>query len=167
MIIGPRRIVLIGVIAAIAGVIILLPLIVSLPAANDLNRVDVRLSGVTVTDVREDELDLKVAFTLTNPTDITATTSLITYDLLADGQPIATARALSYQDIPLNGRPPIFPQDSVEVTDTYTLELDSRNEAIYGKIRDDPESVRWSVENGEAQIETGLTFVTKAFANEI
>lgn len=166
MLIGPRRIILIAAIVAIAAVIILLPLIVSGPT-RDLNRVDVTLSGVAVTDVREDEIDLRVTFTLANPTDITATTSLITYDLLADGQPIATSEALSYEDIPLNGRPPIFPQDSVDVHDTYTLKHDSENDAIFNRIADDPGSIRWSVENGEASIEAGLTYVTKAFANEI
>ncbi len=164
MIIGPRRIVLIGAIAAVAATIILLPLIFA-QTAPDLNKVDVRLSKVSVTKADADKINLKVVFTLTNPTEQTATTSKVEYELFADGISLGQS-TLSYEDIPPNGRPAIFGNGTVDVSHQFVLEHSDKLADIYNKIQNDAQNVKWMA-RGTAQIESTLTTVPKAFENEI
>ncbi len=164
MIIGPRRIILIGAIAAIAATIILLPIIFA-QTAPDLNKVDVRLSKVSVTKADEEKINLKVVFTLANPTEQTATTSKIEYELFADGV-LLGQDTISYEDIPPNGRPAIFGNGSVDISDPFVVEYSDDLAALYDKIENDTQNVRWGVK-GTAQIESTLTTVPKDFENEI
>ncbi len=164
MIIGPRRIILIGAIAAIAATIILLPIIFA-QTAPDLNKVDVRLSKVSVTKADEEKIDLKVVFTLANPTEQTATTSKIEYELFADGV-LLGPQTISYEDIPPNGRPAIFGNGSVDISGPFVVEYSDDLATIYDKIGNDAQNVRWGVK-GTAQIESTLTTVPKDFQNEI
>jgi LEA14-like dessication related protein len=164
VIIGPRRIILIGAIAAIAATIILLPIIFA-QTAPDLNKVDVRLSKVSVTKADEEKINLKVVFTLANPTEQTATTSKIEYELFADGV-LLGQDTISYEDIPPNGRPAIFGNGSVDISDPFVVEYSDDLAALYDKIENDTQNVRWGVK-GTAQIESTLTTVPKDFENEI
>lgn len=162
MFIGPRRAVLIGAIAAVALTIILLPLIFA-QTAPDLNQVGVRLDRVTVAFVEDQNVDLRTFFVLDNPTDQTATTSRIDFELFADGESLGP-HTISYDDIPVNGRPAIFGQDSVTVSESFTIEVDS--ESLLEKLNENPETIKWRAK-GVAQIESTLTLVEKQFENEI
>ncbi|AIC15547.1 hypothetical protein [Nitrososphaera viennensis] len=165
MLIGPRRAVLIGAIAAVAATIILLPLIFGATAPR-LNEVTVALSNVTVLEATAENMQMRVVFTVTNPTDQTATTSRIDYELFADGQSLGS-HTLSYENVPLNGRPAIFSQNSVPLRDDeFVLEFDDRIADIYNKIRDNPDAITWRAA-GTAQIESTLTLVPVTFDNEI
>ncbi|MGI0038891.1 MAG: hypothetical protein ACREAO_03670 [Nitrososphaera sp.] len=162
MFIGPRRAVLIGTIAAVALTIILLPLIFA-QTAPDLNQVAVRLDKVTLMSVEDEGADLRTYFVLDNPTDQTATTSRIDFELFADGTSLGP-HTISYDDIPVNGRPAIFGKDSVTVSETFTVEIDDAG--LLEKISDSPDTVKWRAK-GIAQIESTLTLVEKPFENEI
>jgi len=160
--IGPRRAVLIGTIAAVALTIILLPLIFA-QTAPDLNQVAVRLDKVTLMSVEDGGADLRTYFVLDNPTDQTATTSRIDFELFADGTSLGP-NTISYDDIPVNGRPAIFGKDSVTVSETFTVEIDDAG--LLEKISDSPDAVKWRAK-GIAQIESTLTLIEKQFENEI
>ena len=77
MIIGPRRIILIGAIAAVALAIIFYPLIVQTPF--DPEKVAIQLTGVELMSGSEGEqsLDLRVGLLITNTNEFTLTTSKI------------------------------------------------------------------------------------------
>lgn len=157
MIIGPRRAILIGAIAAIAITIVMIPLIFSLTAPN-FNEVDVSLTEVTVANADDELVQLRPVITISNPTDQTITTSRIEYELFADGTPLGI-HTVSFEDIPLNGRPAIFANGSVAIPpltgQLYELEYDDDIAELYAKIRDTPESVQWRA-SGNVVLESTL-----------
>jgi hypothetical protein len=157
MIIGPRRIILIGAIAAIALTIIMVPLIFSLTAP-DFTLVEVRLTAVTVVQADEENMQLRPVITIFNPTDQALTTSRIDYELFADGRSLGN-HTISFEDIPLNGRPAIFAGGSVAIPpltgNLHVVEFHDNIADVYDRIRDDPETIRWSA-RGEAIIESTL-----------
>lgn len=165
MIIGPRRLALIGAIAAVALAIIFYPLIVFTPI--DLEKVDIDLTRVALASegIEDQSLDLRVTVTLNNTSDITLTTSRIDYELFADGVLIGTPQ-FYYEDVPVNGRPALFPQSSVPLSETFTLEYSDENAEIFNKILEDPSQIKWRMQ-GTANIESGTTFVTKEFTTEL
>ena len=165
MIIGPRRVALIGAIAAIALAIIFYPLIVFTPI--DLGRVSIDLTRVALASgsLEDQNLSLRVTVTITNTNDITLTTSRIDNELFADGMLIGSPQ-FYYEDVPVNGRPALFPQSSVPLTETFTLEYSDENAEIFNKILQDPSQVEWRMQ-GTANIESGTTFVTKEFSTEL
>lgn len=168
MFIGPRRAVLIGAIAAVALTIIMIPLIFQATAPN-FDLVVVRLTEVAAESVEDETLELKPKFVISNPTDQTITTSKLEYELFADGVSLGS-NTISYEDIPLNGRPAIFAQGSVDIRadsqSQLVLEYGDSNAELFDKIRDSPDTVQWSAK-GKAQIESTLTFVEREFENEI
>lgn len=164
MLIGPRRAVLIGAIAAVAATIILLPLIFQ-QTAPDLNKVTVALSNVTISEPTAQNMQTRVVFKITNPTDQTATTSRIDYELFADGVSLGS-HTISYDNVPLNGRPAIFSQNSVNIPDDFALTFDDKNADIYNKIKADPNAITWRA-TGTSQIESTLTVVTVSFDNTV
>lgn len=168
MIIGPRRAILIGAIAAIAITIVMIPFIFSLTAP-DFSEVEVRLTEVTVASADDQTMQLRPVITIKNPTDQTITTSRIEYELFADGTPLGL-HTISYEDIPLNGRPAIFAGGSVAIPpftgQPYEVEFDQEIADLYAKIRDNPESVRWSA-SGQATLESTLVQVPVDFENSL
>ncbi len=164
MIIGPRRAILIGAIAAVALTIILLPLIFTI-GQPDLNLVQVRLADVVVSDADEQEMGMRVVFTIENPTDQTVTTSRIDYELLANGMSVTT-RTISFEDIPLNGRPAIFGGQSVDIPENFVLAFEDDNAEVYNMILENPDGITWSA-TGTSQVESSLTLATRPIDNEI
>ena len=125
MIIGPRRLALIGAIAAVALTIIFYPLLVATPF--NPNDVDIKLSRVALASGSEGEqkLDLRVSLNLTNTSEFTLTTSKIEYELFADGVPVGTD-TISYEDVPINGRPALFTNQPITISDTFNSTAVSR-----------------------------------------
>ena len=90
MFLSGRRIILVGVIAAIAIIIILLPLILTITLPADLNKLSIKLSKVEavppdITNASQ-KAQLNVYFNVYNPIQQTLTTSGIEYQLFADGK---------------------------------------------------------------------------------
>jgi hypothetical protein len=165
LIIGPRRIVLIGAIAAVALAIIFYPLIVQTPF--DLERVAIQLRGVEFQSGSEAEqrLDLRVALQVTNTNEFTLTTSKIAYDLFADGAPVASD-TISYEDVPVTGRPAFFSNQPVTISDTLTLQYTDEMANLFSRILNNSTDMNWRI-TGSATIESGTTLQEKSFSSDL
>jgi hypothetical protein len=166
LIIGPRRVALIGAIAAVVIVIVLYPELVRTPF--NPQDVDIQLGRVALASggQGEQELDLRVIFNVTNDSGYTLTTSKIEYELFADGASVGTD-TISYEDIPINGRPALFSgSPAVPITDSFTLKYSDQDAELFNKILDDSSGIKWSV-TGKASVESGTTFQERPFSDEL
>jgi LEA14-like dessication related protein len=165
LIIGPRRIVLIGAIAAVALAIIFYPLIVQTPF--DLERVAIQLRGVELQSGSEAEqrLDLRVALQVTNTNEFTLTTSKIAYDLFADGAPVGSD-TISYEDVPVTGRPAFFSNQPVTISDTLTMQYTDETANLFNRILNNSTDMNWRI-TGSATIESGTTLQEKSFSSDL
>ena len=156
---------LIGAIAAVALAIIFYPLIVQTPF--DPERVAIQMTGVELLSGSEGEqrLDLRVALQLTNTNEFTLTTSLIMYELFADGAPVGSD-TISYQDVPVTGRPALFPNQPVTISDTLTLQYSDEMASLFSRILNNSTDVNWRI-SGSATIESGTTLQEKRFSSEV
>jgi hypothetical protein len=165
LIIGPRRIVLIGAIVAVALAIIFYPLIVQTPF--DPERVAIQLTGVELLSGSEGEqkLDLRVLLQMTNTNEFTLTTSKIAYDLLADGT-LVGSDTISYEDVPVTGRPALFANQPVTISDTLTLQYTDETAGLFSRILNNSTDINWRI-SGTATIESGTTLQEKTFSSEL
>jgi hypothetical protein len=165
LIIGPRRIVLIGAIAAVALAIIFYPLIVQTPF--DPERVAIQLTGVELLSGSEGEqrLDLRVPVQITNTNEFTLTTSKIAYDLFADGA-LVGSDTISYEDVPVTGRPALFANQPVTISDTLTLQYTDETAGLFSRILNNSTDINWRI-SGTATIESGTTLQEKTFSSEL
>jgi hypothetical protein len=158
-----RRIILIGVVVGIALAIILLPLILTITLPTDLNRLTISLSKVEVVNNITNNnnnhvVDLNVFFDVHNPTEKTLTTSRIEYELFADGNSLGQG-TLSYEDIPVNGRPQLLSYSTIPLKSTFELTNSSTNMILFNKLVQNSEisnKIKWSA-NGTAEIESGFS----------
>jgi LEA14-like dessication related protein len=168
MFLSRRRIILVGAIAAITIAIILLPLILATVSAPDINSITIELSKVEVGDIANDNIiPLNIFFNIHNPTDKAMTTSKIDYNLIADGESLGQG-VLSYEDIPLNGRPQLSPGLTTTLKSTFELNQSNVNSDIFRVIKNAQatEQIKWKVE-GVAQIESAFSFSPKQFSDEL
>jgi LEA14-like dessication related protein len=168
MFLSRRRIILIGAIAAITIAIILLPLILATVSAPDINSITIELSKVEVGNITNDNtIPLNVFFNIHNPTDKAMTTSKIDYNLIADGESLGQG-VLSYEDIPLNGRPQLSPGLTTTLKSTFELSQSDMNSDIFRVIKNAQatEQIKWKVE-GVAQIESAFSLSPKQFSDEL
>jgi LEA14-like dessication related protein len=168
MFLSRRRIILVGAIAAIAIAIILLPAILATVSAPDINSITIELSKVEVGDIANDNIiPLNIFFNIHNPTDKAMTTSKIDYNLIADGESLGQG-VLSYEDIPLNGRPQLSPGLTTTLKSTFELSQSNMNSDIFRVIKNAQatEQIKWKVE-GVAQIESAFSFSPKQFSDEL
>lgn len=172
MFLSRRRIILIGVIAAIASAIILLPLILTITLPADLNSVTIDLSNVNAItpNIASDSqrIPLDVYFKVYNPTQKTLTTSKIEYTLFANGMPLGQG-ILSYEDIPLNGRPQLYYNSTTTLKSPFEVTYSNSSAGFFNKMVQNPEAakqIKWKVE-GEAQIESGFSSYPKRFSSEL
>lgn len=166
MIIGPRRLALIGAIAAVVLTIVFYPLLVATPF--DLEDITVQLSRVVLASgsVEEQQLNVRISFNISNTSDFTLTTSRVDYELFADGDPVGS-QTLSYEDVPVNGRPALFSNEPpITLSDTFTLQYSDGNAEMFNKILNGSEDIMWSV-TGTASIESGTSFQEKTFSSEL
>jgi hypothetical protein len=165
LIIGPRRVALIGAIVAVVLTIIFYPLLVETPFNPD--DVTIQLSNVTLTSGNQSEqkLDLRIVLNVTNASDYTLTTSKIEYELFADGASVGTD-IISYEDIPPNGRPAFFPNQSVTISDAFTFEYSDKRADLFNKILNNSEDISWKI-LGSATIESGTSQKEKQFSSEL
>ena len=165
LIIGPRRLALIGVIAAVALAIIFYPLIVQTPF--DVERVAIQLTGVQLLSGSESEqsLDLRVALQITNTNEFTLTTSKIAYDLFADDA-LVGSDTISYEDVPVTGRPALFANQPVTISDTLTLQYTDEIASLFSRILNNSTDINWRI-SGTATIESGTTLQEKMFSGEV
>jgi len=165
LIIGPRRVALIVAIAAVALTIIFYPVIVATPF--DPNDVSIDLVRVALASGGEavQRLDLRISLNVTNHSDFTLTTSKIEYELFADGQPVGSD-TISYEDIPVNGRPALFSNQPITISDTFTLDYSDARAELFNRITNNSEEIDWRI-TGIAVIESGTTFQERPFTSEL
>jgi LEA14-like dessication related protein len=165
LIIGPRRLALIGVIAAVALAIIFYPLIVQTPF--DVERVAIQMTGVQLLSGSESEqsLDLRVSLQITNTNEFTLTTSKIAYDLFGDDA-LVGSDTISYEDVPVTGRPALFANQPVTISDTLTLQYTDEMASLFSRILNNSTEINWRI-SGTATIESGTTLQEKRFSGEV
>lgn len=166
MIIGPRRVALIGAIAAVVLTIVFYPRLVATPF--DLKDITIQLSRVMLASGGEEEqkLELRVSLNITNESEYTLTTSKIEYELFADGASVGSD-TISYEDIPVNGRPALFSNEPpITIPDTFTLDYSDDKAELFNKILDNSADISWSI-TGSASIESGTSFQEKTFSSEL
>lgn len=156
---------LIGAIVAVALAIIFYPLIVQTPF--DPEKVAIQLTGVDLLSGSEGEqrLDLRVALQITNANEFTLTTSKIAYDLFADSAPVGSD-TISYEDVPVNGRPVFFANQPVTISDTLTLQYTDETASLFNRILNNSTDINWRI-NGNATVESGTTQQEKTFSSEL
>ena len=165
LIIGTRRIALIGAIAAVALAIIFYPLIVFTPFDPQKVRIDLAEVKLLSGGEAQQKLDLRVALNVTNNNEYTLTTSKIDYDLFADGTPVGSD-TISYEDVPVNGRPAFFSNQPVTIAHTMTLQYSDERAGLFRKILDNSTDINWQIK-GSATIESGTTSQEKTFSSEL
>ena len=140
MFLSRRRIILIGVITAIAATIVLLPLILTITLPSDLNQLTISVSKVEAVnpDVANDtqRVQLNVYFNVYNPTRNVLTTSRLDYQLFADGKPLGQG-ILSYEDIPLNGRPQLYYHSNTTLKSLFEPTYSNANILLLNKMLDE------------------------------
>ena len=162
MFLSRRRLVLIGTVTVIIGVIVLLPLILTITLP-DLSAVDIIVKNIELEDISEDNIaTLKVVFNIKNPTNQALTTSKIDYELNANGESIGEYTK-SYIDIPLNGRPQLLSNTDTNIS--AVIETPVLDEKIRLDLRNNNQSlqnIKWTI-NGNAIIESGFSSAPKIF----
>lgn len=162
MFLSRRRLVLIGTVAVIAGVIVLLPLILTITLP-DLSAVNITVKNIELEDISEDNIaTLKVVFNIKNPTSQALTTSKIDYQLDANGELIGNFTK-SYIDIPLNGRPQLLSNTDTNISSE--IETPVLDEKILSDIKNNNQSlqnIEWTID-GNAIIESGFSSAPKIF----
>ncbi|MFL6381729.1 MAG: hypothetical protein ACJ71M_00415 [Nitrososphaeraceae archaeon] len=171
MFLSRRRMILIGVIGAIVVIIILLPQILTITLPPNVNSVNINLSNVEMVNpnIANDSgrIELNVYFNVYNPTQQVLTTSKIEYQLFANGTPLGSG-ILSYEDIPLNGRPQLYYNSTTPLKSTFEVTYSNASAPIF-KLLSNPQTakqVKWSA-TGEAQIESGFSSLPKQFNSEL
>jgi len=171
MLFSKRRIILIGVAAAVVVTIVLLPLILTITLPTDVSDVTVKLEKVEVvknaTAVNPRIVQLNLIFGVHNPTDKSLTTSKIEYQLFANGRPLGDG-LLSYEDIPVNGRPQLLSKTDAQLQSQFTITPSNSNSEILRLIGNSTtgKNITWKVV-GEADIDSGFSSASKSFTNEI
>jgi hypothetical protein len=167
MFLSKRRIVLFGVIGVLVITIIFLPRIQYFINAPDVNAIDFKLSSVDITNLSNNtnNIELLLRFDVSNPSEKTATTSKVEYDLFGDNEFLGHG-VLSYEDIPLNGRPQSSPGQTTTLKSPIVLQPSDTNIDIIEKLinnqSDSINDIRWNV-NGSSQIESAFVIVQKDF----
>jgi hypothetical protein len=167
MFLSKRRIVLFGVIGVLALTIILLPRIQYFINAPNVDAIDFELSSINIANLSNNtnNIELLLHFDVSNPSEKTATTSKVEYDLFGDDEYLGHG-VLSYEDIPLNGRPQFSPGQTTTLKSTIVLQPSDTNMNIIERLIDNQSdsinNIRWNV-NGSSQIESAFVIVQKDF----
>lgn len=116
MIIGPRRLLLIGTVGAVAAVIVLLPFFTGLayPLTHQL--------PVAISNVQIPGGTVEVHLDVFDPNPSAVAVSRIEYDLYADGDLVGKGR-LEYSDVPPTGRPQLLARQTTTLVSTVTTDL--------------------------------------------
>lgn len=172
MFFSKRRLILFGVIAALALTIILIPEIQFLVNAPDADALEFKLANIEINNISNDtnNVELLLSLEIYNPTDKTATTSKVEYDLFGNNEFLGHG-VLSYEDIPLNGRPQLSPQQTTTLKSSLILEptdsnLDLIQELLKNQTSMVGDYINWEV-IGKSQIESAFVIIEKEFESKL
>jgi hypothetical protein len=167
MFLSKRRIVLFGVIGVLVLTIILLPRIQYFISAPNVDAIDFELSSIDIANLSNNttNIELLLHFDVSNTSEKTVTTSKVEYDLFGDDEYLGHG-VLSYEDIPLNGRPQLSSEQTTTLKSTIFLQPSDTNMDIIERLIDNQSdsinNIRWNV-NGSSQIESAFVIVQKDF----
>lgn len=127
-----------------------------------LQQVNIDLQTVKVLDVDKinNRADLEVDYFLSNPTTVTSTISTVDYELYANGQDVGSGH-YSVEDIPMAGRPALFPGGNITVTDKFSLVDTGNISDVYNSIINGS-YVKYE-SKGQVTVQSTLTEITKDF----
>jgi hypothetical protein len=171
MFIGSRRAILIGVIAAIVAFIVLFPAIPDLlKGGSELKDVTIGIQNIATenSDIVNNTIPLNVTFEILNQGDKALSTSRIEYTVNANNTRLGNG-ILSYEDIPPNGRPQLYPNSPSTLQSTILISRTSSNSELFDKLHSGKvvaNSTDWNV-NGTAQIESAFTIYPVAFNSKL
>lgn len=171
MFIGARRAILIGVIGAIVAFIVLFPAIPDLlRGGSELRDVTIGIQNIAIenTNTVNNTIPLKVTFKINNQADKVLSTSKIDYTIYANNTSLGNG-LLSYEDIPPNGRPQLYPHSPTTLESTFVLDRTASSSALFDKIHEDKfmtNSTEWKV-NGTAQIDSAFTIYPIDFSGNL
>ena len=171
MFIGSRRAILIAAIGAIVAFIVLFPAIPDLlRGGSTLKDVNISIENISVENsgIVNNTIPLKVTFKLHNGDVKALSTSKIEYTVNANNTHLGNG-ILSYEDIPPNGRPQLYPNSPTTVQSTILLSRSSSNSELFDKIHSDnfvANSTEWNV-NGTAQIDSAFTIYPVEFNSKL
>lgn len=171
MFIGARRAILIGVIGAIVAFIVLFPAIPDLlRGGSELRDVTIGIQNIAIenTNTVNNSIPLKVTFKINNQDNKVLSTSKIDYTIYANNTSLGNG-LLSYEDIPPNGRPQLYPHSPTTLESTFVLDRTASSSAVFDKIHDDKfmtNSTEWKV-NGTAQIDSAFTIYPIDFSGNL
>jgi LEA14-like dessication related protein len=170
MFIGSRRAILIGAIAAIVAFIVLFPAIPDLlKGGSELRDVKIGIKNITIenSNLINKTIPLKVTFGILNQGDKALSTSKIEYTVKANNTHLGDG-ILSYEDIPPNGRPQLYPNSPTTLQSTILLSRTNSNSELFDKLHGKfvTNSTEWNV-NGTAQIDSAFTIYPVAFNSKL
>ena len=101
----------------------------------DLESATIELTSVEVLDVNsiENKATLNVTFTVTNPSDLTFTVPVITYELYANGKVLGSG-SYSTEDVAMPGRAAFYPGTEIPLESWFTLIMTDENQKEYNAI---------------------------------
>jgi len=102
---------------------------------DDLESATIELTSVEILDVNsiENTATLNVTFTVTNPSDLTFTVPVITYELYANGNVMGSG-AYSTEDVAMPGRAAFYPGTEIPLESWFSLKLTDKNQQQYNAI---------------------------------
>ena len=171
MFIGTRRAILIGVFGAIVAFIVLFPAIPDLlRGGSELKDVTIGIQNIAIenTNTVNNTIPLTVIFKIDNQDNKVLSTSKIDYTIYANNTSLGNG-LLSYEDIPLNGKPQLYPHSPTTLESTFVLDRTASNSELFDKIHDDKfmtNSTEWKV-NGTAQIDSAFTIYPIDFSGNL
>jgi LEA14-like dessication related protein len=171
MFIGSRRAILIGAIAAIVAFIVLFPAIPDLlKGGSELTDVKIIIKNITIENPNliNNTIPLKVTFEILNQGNKALSTSKIEYTVNANNTHLGNG-ILSYEDIPPNGRPQLYPNSPTTLQSTILLSHTNSNSELFDKLHNGKfvtNSTEWNV-NGTAQIDSAFTIYPIAFNSKL
>jgi hypothetical protein len=171
MFIGSRRAILIGAIAAIVAFIVLFPAIPDLlKGGSELRDVRISIKNITIENPNlvNNTIPLKVTFEILNQGDKALSTSKIEYTVHANNTNLGNG-LLSYEDIPPNGRPQLYPNSPTTLQSTILLSRPNSNSELFDKLYNGKfvtNATEWNV-NGTAQIDSAFTIYPVAFNSNL
>ena len=127
-----------------------------------LEKATIELSAVELRDVNtiENRATMTVTFLVTNPSDLTFTVPLISYQLYGDGVSLGSA-SYSTEDVAMPGRAAFYPGTEIPLDSKFSFVLTDVNETVYEKIVTG-QSVQYSA-TGMITVESAWSIVEMNF----
>ena len=168
---GPEESILIGAIGAIVAFIVLFPAIPDLlRGGSELPDVTVSLESIAIENTSNinNTIPLRVTFELLNKDVKALSTSKIEYAVNANNTHLGNG-ILSYEDIPPNGRPQVYPNSPTTLQSIFLLSRTSSNSELFDRIHNEQfvaNFTEWNV-NGTAQIDSAFTIYPVTFNSDL